>query len=55
MRPSFVLAMWTVFSSYLEASNELRAMSTADVVVLTFTAVAKFNMLCMTDYLNAED
>ena len=55
MRPLFVLTMQTVFSSYLEAFNELRAMSTADVVVLTFTAVVKFNMLCITDYLNTED
>lgn len=55
MRSIFISAVQTVFISYFRVFNRLRTMSTADVVILTFAAVIKLNMLCMTDYLNTEN
>ena len=44
-------ALRRVFASYFQVSRK----PAADVVVLAFAAVAKSNMLCMADILNAED
>ena len=44
-------ALRKVFASYFQVSRK----PAADVVVLAFAAVAKSNMLCMADNLNAQD
>lgn len=53
IKPIFVQALRTVFSSYFWTVSVSKP--TADVIVLTFAAVVKLNMLCMTDSLSSQN
>jgi len=53
IKPTFIQALRTVFSSYFRTAGILKP--TADVIILAFAAVVKSNMLCIINSLSSQN